>query len=78
VDLAPSDSSQSSADALAERKASANGDIAETMAKFKQISMDDRQFSNIDASSPIRLSQQAREIISKLRQARDDAENWVK
>jgi hypothetical protein len=34
--------------------------------------------ANIDISSPIRLSQQAKDVISKLRQMKDAAEDWVK
>jgi hypothetical protein len=34
--------------------------------------------ANIDVSSPIRLSQQAKEVIYKLRQMKDAAEDWVK
>jgi len=38
----------------------------------------ERDMANIDISSPIRLSQQAKDVISKLRQMKDAAEDWVK
>lgn len=43
-----------------------------------KIDLNDREYANIDIGSPIRLSQQAREIIAKLRRARDEQEDWVK
>jgi len=50
-------------------------EIGETVEK---IDLNDREYANIDAGSPIRLSQQARDIIAKLRRARDEQEDWVK
>jgi len=41
-------------------------------------SLRDREMANIDVTSPIRLSRQAKEIIAKLRRAKDEQENWVK
>lgn len=38
----------------------------------------DRESANIDITSPIRLSTQAKEIIGKLRKARDEQEDWIK
>jgi hypothetical protein len=38
----------------------------------------ERDMADIDVSSPIRLSKQAKEIIYKLRQMKDEAEDWVK
>ncbi|KAL7423228.1 hypothetical protein Q5752_002528 [Cryptotrichosporon argae] len=40
--------------------------------------LDDREYDNIDLTSPIRLSQQAKDIIAKLRRMKDEAEDWVK
>lgn len=37
-----------------------------------------RDTENIDLASPIRLSRQAREIISRLRRLKDEAEDWIK
>ena len=54
----------------------------EEMEKLEKImpavDLNDREYSNIDIGSPIILSQQAREIIAKLRRARDEQEDWVK
>jgi hypothetical protein len=44
----------------------------------EKIDLEDRMYSNIDLTSPIRLSRQAREVIAKLRKARDEQEDWVK
>jgi len=44
----------------------------------EKVDLNDREYANIDAGSPIRLSQQARDIIAKLRRARDEQEDWVK
>ena len=41
-------------------------------------SMTERDMANIDVSSPIRLSQQAKDIICRLRKMKDEAEDWVK
>jgi hypothetical protein len=38
----------------------------------------DRDMQNIDLSSPIMLSQQAKEVISRLRRMKDEAEDWIK
>ena len=46
--------------------------------KVEKVDLNDREYANIDAGSPIRLSQQARDIIAKLRRARDEQEDWVK
>ncbi|TXT13504.1 hypothetical protein VHUM_00871 [Vanrija humicola] len=37
-----------------------------------------REFDNVDITSPIYLSQQARDVIGALRRQRDEAEDWVK
>lgn len=39
---------------------------------------EDREFDNIDVSSPIRLSDQARKVIAGLRRQRDEADDWGK
>lgn len=39
---------------------------------------DEREMGNIELSSPIRLSRQAKEIIAKLRRMKDEAEDWIK
>jgi hypothetical protein len=44
----------------------------------KQKVSDEREMGNIELSSPIRLSRQAKEIIAKLRRMKDEAEDWVK
>jgi hypothetical protein len=41
-------------------------------------SVTERDMANIDVSSPIRLSQQAKDIICRLRRMKDEAEDWVK
>lgn len=41
-------------------------------------SVTERDMANIDVSSPIRLSQQAKDIICRLRKMKDEAEDWVK
>lgn len=46
--------------------------------RVSKAKLADREFENIDLTSPIRLSQQAREIIAKLRRMRDEQEDWVK
>lgn len=38
----------------------------------------DRDKENIEVSSPIRLSKQAKEIIGRLRRMKDEAEDWIK
>ena len=38
----------------------------------------DRELANIDVTSPIRLSTQAKEIIAKLRRMKDEQEDWIK
>ena len=38
----------------------------------------DRELANIDVTSPIRLSTQAKEIIGKLRRMKDEQEDWIK
>lgn len=38
----------------------------------------DRDMQNIDLSSPIMLSQQAKDVIVKLRRMKDEAEDWIK
>ena len=52
--------------------------VNDLAAKAAGIDLDDREYANIDVTSPIRLSQQAREIIAKLRRARDEQEDWAK
>lgn len=39
---------------------------------------DEKEMGNIEISSPILLSRQAKEIIAKLRKIKDEAEDWVK
>lgn len=39
---------------------------------------EETEMGNIELSSPIRLSRQAKEIIAKLRRMKDEAEDWVK
>jgi len=52
--------------------------VEEIEEKVEKVDLNDREYANIDAGSPIRLSQQARDIIAKLRRARDEQEDWVK
>jgi hypothetical protein len=47
-------------------------------AKPVEVDLNDREFANIDLTSPIRLSTQARNIIAKLRKQKDEIEDWVK
>lgn len=44
----------------------------------KEEYLADREYANIDITSPIRLSKQAKEVIAKLRKAKDEQEDWVK
>lgn len=37
-----------------------------------------RDTENIDLASPIRLSKQAKDIITRLRRLKDEAEDWIK
>lgn len=78
VDLIPTANALSSEEVLARRVKSGKGDNTELAEKCANSDLSDRAYANIDASSPIRLSQQAREIIAKLRKARDEAEDWIK
>ncbi|WWD18341.1 hypothetical protein CI109_102791 [Kwoniella shandongensis] len=68
VDLTPSASGYSRAAALEAR--------AGTAAPVGREA--DRERDNIDLTSPIRLSEQARNIIVNLRRMKDEAEDWVK
>lgn len=44
----------------------------------KTVDLDDRKVDNIDVTSPILLSQQAKEVIARLRRMKDEQEDWVK
>ncbi|KAK8858451.1 hypothetical protein IAR55_002678 [Kwoniella newhampshirensis] len=68
VDLAPSSAGYSRAKALASRAGTAAPEGREA----------DRERDNIDLTSPILLSEQARTIIMNLRKQKDEAEDWVK
>ncbi|OWZ78382.1 DRAP deaminase [Cryptococcus neoformans Tu401-1] len=68
VDLTPSTNGISQADALKARAGTSTPQSTDT----------NREYDNIDLNSPIRLSNQAREIIAKLRRQKDDAEDWIK
>ncbi len=46
--------------------------------RVSKAKLADREFENIDITSPIRLSQQARGIIASLRRMRDEQEDWIK
>ena len=79
VDLNPSAEALSAAEQLKSRTANQDGgSINEVVDKVRKVDLNDREYANIDAGSPILLSHQAREIIAKLRRARDEAEDWVK
>ncbi|OCF43941.1 DRAP deaminase [Kwoniella heveanensis CBS 569] len=68
VDLTPSAQGTSRAAALQARVGTAT----------PQSSDINREMDNIDLTSPILLSEQARKIIIRLRQQRDAAEDWIK
>ncbi|WVF69302.1 hypothetical protein IAT40_004078 [Kwoniella sp. CBS 6097] len=68
VDLTPSARGTSRAAALQARVGTAT----------PQSSDINREMDNIDLTSPILLSEQARKIIVRLRQQRDAAEDWIK
>ena len=70
VDLVPAGTSVPSSVAAAARLA----DLKEGA----KVDLQDREYSNIDVASPIRLSQQARDVIAKLRRQRDEQEDWIK
>lgn len=54
-------------------------EVAGVSVKNKGSRIDEeREMGNIELSSPIRLSRQAKEIIAKLRRMKDEAEDWVK
>lgn len=46
--------------------------------KAGKLDLRDREYENIDITSPIRLSWQAKDIIAKLRKMRDEQEDWIK
>jgi hypothetical protein len=46
--------------------------------KAGKLDLRDREYENIDITSPIRLSRQAKDIIAKLRKMRDEQEDWIK
>ncbi|KAI9631882.1 pseudouridine synthase [Dioszegia hungarica] len=81
VDLVPEESSTSVTDILAQRQSSnatpsgSKPKAAETKGKGVD---EETEMGNIELSSPIRLSRQAKEIIAKLRRMKDEAEDWVK
>ncbi|WWC62391.1 uncharacterized protein I303_104987 [Kwoniella dejecticola CBS 10117] len=68
VDLTPAASGTSRAEALQAR--------AGTATPTKKTV--DRENDDMDLTSPILLSEQARKIISKLRRQKDEAEDWIK
>ncbi|WVQ73163.1 hypothetical protein IAR50_002727 [Cryptococcus sp. DSM 104548] len=68
VDLVPSDSGVSREEALKARAGTATPQTTDV----------NRELDNIDLNSPIRLSNQARGIIARLRRERDAAEDWIK
>lgn len=78
VDLVPTPNARPSEEVLASRVKSGKGENPELSAKYANTNLEDRAYANIDAASPILLSQQARDIIAKLRRARDEAEDWIK
>jgi hypothetical protein len=79
VDLVPQPDIPHLASALASRQI---GDQKSEVRQLEEISrkidLEDREYSNIDITSPIRLSAQARDVIAKLRRARDEQEDWIK
>lgn len=46
--------------------------------KAARLDLKDRDIDNIDVTSPILLSQQAKEVIARLRRMKDEQEDWVK
>ncbi|WVQ80560.1 hypothetical protein IAT38_002665 [Cryptococcus sp. DSM 104549] len=68
VDLTPSESATGQAAAIQAR-------VGTSTPAHKTA---DREYDNIDLTSPIRLSNQARDIIAKLRKQKDEAEEWIK
>ncbi|WVR06210.1 hypothetical protein IAU60_003240 [Kwoniella sp. DSM 27419] len=68
VDLTPSAAGTSRAQALEARVGTATPETKEV----------NRELDNIDLTSPIRLSEQARGIIQRLRRQKDSSEGWVK
>lgn len=88
MDLATQDAESSQAAAIAKRVVAAdpNSRIATLPSTLlgddqrlkKQEPRSERDMADIDVSSPIRLSKQAKDIIYKLRQMKDEAEDWVK
>jgi hypothetical protein len=51
----------------------------ETLAdKAGRLRLEDREWDNIDITSPIRLSRQAKEVIARLRRMKDEQEDWIK
>jgi hypothetical protein len=94
IDLVPEEGSTSTADIIEQRQQSATSGLRPMMDDSDRLSgmerlpeyagvnqkrlADEREMGNIELSSPIRLSRQAKEIIAKLRRMKDEAEDWVK
>lgn len=94
IDLVPEEGSISTADIIEQRQQSAISGIRPILNDSDRLSgmerlpehagvnqkttADEREMGNIELSSPIRLSRQAKEIIAKLRRMKDEAEDWVK
>jgi hypothetical protein len=55
-----------------------NGGNVDKQKAVESVAGLDRDMQNIDLSSPIMLSQQAKEVISRLRRMKDEAEDWIK
>ncbi|WRT67633.1 uncharacterized protein IL334_004605 [Kwoniella shivajii] len=68
VDLTPSSVGTSRAEALQAR-------VGTSTPQSKSV---DREHDDIDLTSPILLSEQARGIIGRLRKQKDEAEDWIK
>jgi hypothetical protein len=81
VELAAQNAEYSQAAAIAKRvvEAASGSRTAEKMGEDRLSDLrSERDMADIDVSSPIRLSQQAKDVIYKLRQMKDEAEDWVK
>ena len=77
VELAAQNAETSQAAAIAKRVVEADESSRSAIHPI-QPPRSERDMADIDVSSPIRLSTQAKEIIYKLRQMKDEAEDWVK
>ena len=77
VDLAPHDP-EARARGLAARVVAEQGATLPNGQVDAVLTDTDRDYNNLDITSPIPLSKQARDIIVKLRRQRDESEDWAK